>query len=87
MSSRLVRYQVGVQRPERGATPDFPVVRLGATLAPTRARRPSAGMGTRNFIAQILDIYAALDQGRKQQLIDFSSRLAEEQLVERRQSD
>ena len=44
-------------------------------------------MGTRNFIAQILDIYAALDQGRKQQLIDFSSRLAEEQLAERRQSD
>ena len=87
MSSRLVRFQVDLQRPERGATPDFPVVRLGASLASTKHKPPSAGMGTRNFIAQILDIYAALDKGRKQQLIDYSSRLAEAQLAERSECD
>jgi hypothetical protein len=37
---------------------------------------PSRGM---NFITGIVDNYAALDGGRKQKLIDYSTQLVEEQ--------
>ena len=40
---------------------------------------PSAGMGTRNFITEILEIYAKLDRDGKQELIDYSQQLIKEQ--------
>jgi len=42
---------------------------------------PSAGMGTRNFITEILEIYAELDKDGRQELIDYSQQLIEEQRV------
>jgi hypothetical protein len=39
---------------------------------------PSAGMGTRNFITEILEIYAKLDRDGKQELIDYSQQLIKE---------
>jgi len=39
-------------------------------------------MGTKNFIAEILDTFAMLDRDRKQELINYSSRLADAQRAE-----
>jgi hypothetical protein len=41
-------------------------------------------MGTKNFITEILDIYAALNKDRKQELIDYSNQLVAEQYAEQR---
>jgi len=40
---------------------------------------PSTGVGTMNFVTEILDIFAMLDKDRKESLIDYSGQLAEEQ--------
>ena len=40
---------------------------------------PSAGMGTKNFITEILEIYAELDKNGKQELIDYTQQLIKEQ--------
>lgn len=90
MLSRLVRFQVELHNPERGAVTDFPVIRFGASavsganVASVMPKNSPAGMGTKNFITEILDTYAALDKDRKQKLIDYSSRLAEEQRAQQR---
>jgi hypothetical protein len=41
-------------------------------------------MGAKNFITEILDTYAELNKDRKQKLIDYSSRLVDEQRGEQR---
>jgi len=42
---------------------------------------PSAGMGTRNFMTEILKIYAELDKDGRQELIDYSQQLIKEEHV------
>ena len=79
MSSRLLKFRVGLPDPEQDATMTFPTVRLEATAATTTRSDVSAGMRTKNFITEILDSYAALSKERKQELIDCSRRLAKEQ--------
>ena len=42
-------------------------------------KAPSTGMGTMNFVTEILDIFAMLDKDRGESLIGYSGQLAEEQ--------
>ena len=58
--------------------------RLGAHVASTMPEKGSAGMGAKNFITEILDTYAELNKDRRQKLIDYSSRLVDEQRGEQR---
>ena len=39
---------------------------------------PSVGVGTMDFITEVLDIHAVLDRDRKESLVDCSGQLAEE---------
>ena len=78
MRSQLIKFQLGLQSAEGGAIASFPVIRLGTNAASTMLKNGSAGMGTKNFITEILDTYAELDKDRKQKLIDYSSQLADE---------
>ena len=78
MSSRLLKLRVGLPDPEQDATMSFPTVRL-ANLGTTTSSDVPVGMGTKNFVTEILDSYAALNKERKQELIDCSRRLAKEQ--------
>jgi hypothetical protein len=84
MRSRLIKFPLGLQHVEAGATTYFPVIRLGAHVASTMPENGSAGMGAKNFITEILDTYAELNKDRKQKLIDYSSRLVDEQRGEQR---
>jgi hypothetical protein len=84
MRSRLIEFQVGLPHPEQDAFMYFPTVRFGANTAPTIREDSRVGMGTKNFINEILDIYAALNKDRKQELIDYSNQLVAEQRAELR---
>jgi len=79
MRSRLLKFRVGLPDPEQDATMGFPTVRLGAKVAKKTCNDKSAGMGRKNFIAEILDSYGLLDKERKEELIDCARRLAKEQ--------
>jgi hypothetical protein len=85
MRSRLIKFQLGLQNAEGGATTYFPVIRLGAHVASTMPKKGSRGEWVRrNFITEILDTYAELNKDRTQKLIDYSSRLVDEQRGEQR---
>lgn len=84
MRSRPIKFQVGLPHPEQDAAMYFPTVRFGGVLGTTVRASPRVGMGTKNFITEILDTYAALDKDRKQALIDYSNQLVAEQRAERR---
>ena len=84
MRSRPIEFQVGLPHPEQDAFMYFPMVRFGANNAPTIREDSRVGMGTKNFITEILDIYAALNKDRKQELIDYSNQLVAEQRAELR---
>jgi hypothetical protein len=79
MRSRLLKFRAGLPDPEQDLTMSFPTVRLRAKVSRTTHDDGSAGMGRRNFIAEILDSYGALDKERKQELIDCARRLVQEQ--------
>lgn len=79
MLSRLMKSHVEHQSRNRGAPAPLPAITPGATAASTMHKTLSAGMGTTNFVNKILDIYAELDRDRKQQLINYSTVLVEEQ--------
>jgi hypothetical protein len=84
MRSRPIELQVGLPHPEQDAFMYFPTVRFGANIAPTIREDSRVGMGTKNFITEILDNYAALNRDRKQEFIDYSNRLVAEQRAEQR---
>jgi uncharacterized protein (DUF2252 family) len=84
MRPRLVKLELGLENAEGVGTPSFPVVRLGANVASALRRNPAVGMGTKNFITEILDTYAALSKDRRRRLIAYSSQLADEQRGEQR---
>ena len=60
MPSRLIKFQLGLQNADGGATTHLPVMRLGAHVASTMQQKGSAGKSTRNFVTEILDTYAEL---------------------------
>jgi len=60
-----------------------PVGRRGANPAPALPKTLAAGMGTKNFIAEIVNIFAGLDRDRKQQLINYANQLAEAERAEK----
>jgi hypothetical protein len=62
----------------------FPTVRFSGNVGSPRRDQWRTGMGTKNFISEILDNYAALNKDRKQELIDYSNRLVAEQRAEQR---
>lgn len=76
MSTRLGGSPQDVQNGQRG------LVRA-ATGSSGPAKTLSPGMGTKNFITEILDVFAGLDRDRKQELINFSSQLADAQRAEK----
>jgi hypothetical protein len=84
MRSRLIKFQLELQNADGDAITHFPVIRLGAHVASTMQQKGSAGKSTKNFITEILDTYAELYKARKQKLIDYSSRLVDEQRGEQR---
>lgn len=83
MLSRLMKFQVEHQSRKRDTSAQLPAITPGATSASTMHKTLSAGMGTTNFINEILDIFAVLDRDRKQQLINYSNQLVEQQRAER----
>lgn len=75
MSARVGEIQGDVQSSERG-------IRRGESRSSSMPKTLSAGMGTKNFVTEILDTFAILDRDRKQQLINYTSQLAEAQRAE-----
>jgi hypothetical protein len=84
MRSRRIKFQVGLPHPEQDAAMYFPPVRFRGRPGTSPRAHSQAGMGTKNFITEILDTYAGLNKDRKQALIDYSYQLAAEQRAERR---
>jgi hypothetical protein len=76
MSTRLGKSEADLLSSQHAVrrTPTGPS-NMPKTLAP--------GMGTKNFVTEILDIFAGLDRDRKQELINYSSQLADAQRAEK----
>ena len=83
MRSLNCQLKPGPEDPAGSDIPPCPTGWPAAITAPATDRGAVVGMGTKNFVVQILDIYAVLSKGRKQALIDYSSQLAREQQAER----